>query len=466
MYAWYSIMKPMDNKISLDSLFNPKSIALIGAAHSEEKLGGVILKNLLKFKGSVYPVNPKYTELMGLKAYPSARDIPEPVDLAIIMRPAAEVQEILKELAGRTKSVIIASSGFAEIGENELQDEVVRTGKEIGVRILGPNCMGIYNPSHRLDTFFLPDERLKRPKKGNVAVVSQSGAILSCLLGAIENSNTGVSKAIGYGNAIDINEADIYEYLAKDRNTGVVISYIESLGDGRKFIEKAKILSEKKSLLILKAGKGVSGQAAAFSHTGRLAGKYEVFHSILRQFGIREVADFDALIDATKALAFQGQATREKKEGEVGNRVLIITNGGGSGVLAADECMRQGLEVAKLPDDKSENLKKIFPHFYGINNPIDLTAQVRDEDYVTALTELKDNYDGFLVIALSNVLGITERLPEMIKACRADINKPIVFHIAQSGISKKLTALLEKAKIPVYPSPEKAVRGLKALLSI
>ncbi|MBI1811493.1 MAG: CoA-binding protein, partial [Nitrospirae bacterium] len=400
------------------------------------------------------------------KAYPSARDIPEPVALAIIMRPAAEVPEILRELAGRTKSVIIASSGFAEIGENELQDEVIKAGKEIGVRILGPNCMGIYNPSHRLDTFFLPDERLKRPKKGNVAVVSQSGAILSCLLGALETSNTGVSKAIGYGNAIDIDEADIYEYLAKDRNTGVVISYIESLGNGRKFIEKAKVLSEKKPLLILKAGKGVSGQAAAFSHTGRLAGKYEVFHSILRQFGIREVEDFDMLIDAAKALAFQGRAAREKKEWEIGNRVLIITNGGGSGVLAADECMRQGLDVAKLHVDKTEKLKQIFPHFYGINNPIDLTAQVRDEDYVTALNELKDDYDGFLVIALSNVYGITERLPEMIKACKADINKPVVFHIAQSGISKKLTALLEKAKIPVYPSPERAVRGLKALLRI
>ncbi|MDO8746342.1 MAG: hypothetical protein Q7J70_01605, partial [Thermodesulfovibrionales bacterium] len=211
-------------------------------------------------------------------------------------------------------------------------------------------------------------------------------------------------------------------------------------------------------------GKGISGQAAAFSHTGRLAGKYEVFHSILRQFGIREVGDFDALIDATKALAFQGQATREKKERGIGNRVLIITNGGGSGVLAADECMRQGLDVAKLHVDKTEKLKQIFPHFYGINNPLDLTAQVRNEDYVTALNELKDDYDGFLVIALSNVYGITERLPEMIKARRANINKPIVFHIAQSGISKKLTALLEKAKIPVYPSPERAVRGLKALL--
>ncbi len=458
----------MDNNVNLDSLFKPKSIALIGAAHTEEKLGGVILKNLLKFKGTVYPVNPKYGELMGLKAYPSARDIPEPVDLAIIMRPAAEVPQILKELAGRTKSVIIASSGFAEVGETALQEEVKRIGEEIGIRILGPNCMGIYNPSHRLDTFFLPHERLKRPKKGNVAVVSQSGAILSCLIGAMRASNTGISKALTYGNAVDINESDLYEYLADDKYTDVVVSYIESVVDGRRFIEKAKILSVKKPFILLKSGKSQSGQAAAFSHTGRLAGKYEVFHSILRQFGIREVEDFDVLIDATKALAFYPSVSPLAKGGIKGgsNRVLIITNGGGSGVLAADECIKQGLEVAKLTDDKTEKLKQIFPHFYGINNPIDLTAQVNDADYTTALNELKDDYDGFLIIALPNVLGITEGLAPMLKKAKEEIRKPLIAHIAESGISMRLTSLFEKAKIPVYPSPERAVRGLKALLSI
>jgi len=449
-----------DTKTSLDSLFKPKSIALIGAAHTEEKLGGVILKNLLKFKGAVYPVNPKYGEIMGLKAYPSARDIPEPVDLAIIIRPAAEVPEILRGLSDRAKCAVIASSGFAEIGENALQDEVKKIGKETRIRILGPNCMGIYNSSHQLDTFFLPHERLKRPKKGNVAVVTQSGAILSCLLGALELSSAGVSKAVSYGNAIDIDESEVYAYLAKDRNTKVVISYIESIGDGRKFIENAKILTEKKPLLVLKAGKGISGQAAAFSHTGRLAGRYEVFSSIMSQFGIKEAEDFDVLIDATKALSYYPVVTKAAAK----RRVCIITNGGGSGVLAADECMRQGLEVSKLPDEKADKLRKIFPRFYGINNPVDLTAQVKDEDYFTALNELKDNYDGFLVIALSNVYGITEKLPELMKVCRANLNKPIVFHIAQSGISKRLTTLLEKAKIPVYPSPERAVRGLKALL--
>ena len=298
-----------NHKTTLDSLFKPQSIALIGAAHTEEKLGGVILKSLLKFKGKVYPVNPKYKELMGIKAYPSAADVPEPVDLTIIMRPAAEVPEIISGLRDKTKVIIIMSSGFAEIGESRLQNEIKKIGKDVGVRILGPNCMGIYNPYHRLDTFFLPDNRLKRPKKGNVALVSQSGALLSCLLGALDASNSGISKAIGYGNAIDIDEADLFEYLAEDRRTDVVISYIESVGDGRKFIEKANALSKKKPLLILKSGKGESGQAAAFSHTGRLAGRYEVFHSILKQFGIQEAEDFDVLMDATKALAYQGKFT-------------------------------------------------------------------------------------------------------------------------------------------------------------
>lgn len=440
----------------MNCFFDPRAIALIGASHDETKLGGIILKNLLKFRGKVYPVNPKYREIMGLKAYPSAQDIPETFDFAIIMRPAPEVPGILKGLKGKTGCAVIMSSGFAEVGEVELQNEVKRTSDASGIRILGPNCMGFYNPYKRLDIFFISPERLKRPGKGNVAIVSQSGAILSCLLGAARTARTGVSKVVGYGNAMDIDEAELYEYLAADKETDVVVSYIESVGDGRRFIGKARELSEKKPLIILKSGKGESGQAAAFSHTGRLAGRYEVFHSVLRRFGVREALDFDGLMDATKALSYQ-RAGR-------GDRVCIITNGGGSGVLAADECMRQGLEVSVLPSHARERLSKVFPHFFGINNPVDLTAQVKDEDYAIALEELKDDYDGFLIIALPNVLGITEGLADKLKAAGLSVNKPLVCHITEGNISGRLTGLIERAHIPVYPSPERAVRGLKALL--
>ncbi|MFZ2197396.1 MAG: CoA-binding protein [Thermodesulfovibrionales bacterium] len=440
----------------LERLFSPGTIALIGASSDETKLGGIILKNLLQFKGKVYPVNPKYREMMGLKAYPSPADIPGKCDLVIIMRPAPEVPAILRGLQGRTRCAVIMSSGFAETGQIGLQEEVKKISAGSGIRILGPNCMGIYNPSQRLDTFFLPKERLKRPGKGNIGIVSQSGAILSCLLGAATSSRTGVSKVAGYGNAMDIDESELYEYLAEDEDTEVVVSYIESVADGRRFLEKARILSEKKALLVLKAGKGISGQAAAFSHTGRLAGRYEVFHSLLRRFNIREAMDFDGLMDSAKALSYQGPGR--------GNRVCIITNGGGSGVLAADECMRQGLEVTALPERGKEKLGLVFPDFYGINNPVDLTAQVKDDDYATALEELRDDYDGFLVIALPNVMGITEGLAEKLKASRQYLNKPLVCHITEGGISDRLTRLIERTRVPVYSSPERAVRALKALL--
>lgn len=441
--------------MSLDSLFNPRSVALIGASHSEEKLGGVILKNLLRFRGKVYPVNPKFPELMGIKSFSTVTDIPEAVDLSIIIRPAEEVPDIIRQLKGKTSSVIIESAGFAEIGKVDLQKEVKVLGSEYGLRILGPNCMGILNPYRRLDAFFLSRERLRRPGKGNISVISQSGAILSCLVGEIASIKRGISIAVGYGNAVDINESDILEYLLHEKRTEVVITYIEGLTDGRLFVEKARELSKRKSLLILKAGKGAGGQAAAFSHTGRLAGRYEVFHSIMRQFQIREVSDLDELMDAAKALSFQRPVR--------GHRLCIITNGGGSGVLAADECMRQGLDLPQLSEEIREKIRPQFPEYYGINNPLDLTAQVRDDDYITALKLLRDDFDAFIIIALPNVFGITGDLGKKIGEAKKDLGKPVVAYIASSRITDKIRRSLERYGIPVYPSPERAVRGLKAL---
>jgi acyl-CoA synthetase (NDP forming) len=441
---------------NLDPLFFPKSVALVGASATEDKLGGIVLKNLLRMKGRVYPINPKYGELMGLKAYPTLRDVPETVDLSIIMRPSAEVPEILRQHAGKARFALIVSAGFAEIGASGLQEELIRIGREIGVRLVGPNCLGVYNPSHRLDTMFLPHTRLQKPGKGNVAVVSQSGAIMVCLLEAIRQSSAGVSKVFNYGNAVDIDAPDMYEYLAGDKDTEVVISYLESVGNGRRFIETARRLADVKPLIVLKAGKGSSGQAAAFSHTGRLAGSYDVFRSILRQFRIREVPDYDTLLDAVKALSFGKQAH--------GKRICIITNGGGSGVLATDECMRQGLDLPPLPEHVVENLRSSFPSFYVVANPTDLTGQVRVDDYRVTLDAVREAYDGFIVIALTGVAGVTLEFAEIVRNFRTTCGKPLTVHIAQGGISAKLTSMLEKSKIPVYPSPERAVRGLKMLL--
>ncbi len=456
----------MNHAGPLDPLFSPQSVILIGAAHTEKKLGGIVLKNLLKSKVRIYPVNPKYETLMGIKAYPSVKAVRElfdasgaPVDLAIIMRPASETPGILRELHPWTKTAVIVSAGFSEAGQPGLQDEVKNIGKETGIRLLGPNCLGVYNAHQKLDTLFIAREKLKRPKKGNVAVISQSGAVMTCLFEAMRASNTGISKAVGYGNAVDIDESDFYDYLARDPHTEIVISYIESVGDGRKFIKSARALSEEKTLLILKSGKGCSGQAAAFSHTGRLAGRYEVFSSVLRQFGIKEAVDFDDLVDSAKALSYQ----KPVKPGN-GRRVCIVTNGGGSGVLAADECMKLLLDVAPVREEKAQRLKEVFPPFYAMSNPIDLTAQVKDTDYAVVLEMLKDDYDGFLIIALTTVTGITNALAGIIKDFRETTDKPVVLYTDSNSSARSITALFEKAGIPVYPSPERAARALNALL--
>jgi len=440
----------------LDSLFNPSSIALIGAAHTENKLGGIVLKNLLKFMGAIYPVNPKYGKIMGLKTYRSVLELPMPVDLSIIIRPAEEVPSILLDLQGKTKIAIIASSGFAEIGKMELQNEIRNICIETGIRILGPNCMGVINSYAGIDTFFVPHKRLRRPAKGNIAVVSQSGALIHCLLEAVKSWNAGISIAVGYGNALDINESDIYEYFESDNRTSLVISYVESVSDGRRFIETAKKLSDKKPFIILKSGKSDFGLFAALSHTGRLAGRYEVFRSILRQFDILEANNLDDLMDAAKALSFCKPVR--------GNKVCIITNGGGSGVLAVDECIRQGLDVDNLPEKKAARLRKIFPSFYTIKNPLDITAQGKDEDYIAALDELHEDYDGFLIFALAGVTGITERIGILLEDFKKRVGKPLVFHTTRNTISKKIDRYLEHTGIPSFASPERAVKGLRALL--
>jgi len=440
----------------LEPLFFPKNIALIGASPHEGKLGGIALRNLLRTKRNVYPVNPKYGEIQGIRCYSSIREIPDAVDLSIIMRPAVEVPGILAEHAGKARFVLIVSAGFAEVGNNALQEDIVRIGRESKLRLIGPNCLGIFNPYHRLDTLFIPPENLKRPRRGNVAVVSQSGAIMMCLLDAIRMANTGISKAINYGNAVDLDAPEIFEYLAGDDTTEVVVTYLESVGDGRRFLEAARFLSARKQLLILKAGKGAGGRAAAFSHTGRLAGDYRVFHSLTKQFGLREALEFDDLLDAAKSVSYQRSAP--------GRRVCIITNGGGSGILAVDECARLGLDLPELPVEVRNGLQNDFPSFYTVANPVDLTGQVRIEDYRQTLRAVGDHYDGFLVIALSGVPGITLGLGEYLISFRESVGKPLVVHIAQGGVAPRLIRMLEQARIPVYRSPERAMRGLAALL--
>jgi len=244
---------------TLSPLFTPRSIALIGATADKEKLGGIIFRNLLRFRGRLHPVNPYGLEILGSPSFPSPTDLPEMVDLAVIVRPASEVPGLVRSLKGKARCAVVVSAGFAEVGETSLQEDVAAAGREAGVRLLGPNCLGVFSPARRLDTFFLPMERLRRPKRGAMAVVSQSGAVLITVLEALARRGIGVSAAVNYGNAIDIDAPEIYDHLADDPDTSVVIAYLESVGNGRRFIEAARHLAGRKPLVIPR-GEGGEGR--------------------------------------------------------------------------------------------------------------------------------------------------------------------------------------------------------------
>ncbi|CAG0934063.1 partial acetate---CoA ligase (ADP-forming) subunit alpha, partial [Rhodocyclaceae bacterium] len=415
----------------LSCIFAPRTIALIGASADEGKLAGIVLRNLRRFRGRLYVVTPRGAGLAGLMVCRSPEELPETVDLAVIVRPAPEVPGLVRALKGKARCAVVVSAGFAEVGETSLQEGVAAAGREAGVRLLGPNCLGVFSPARRLDTFFLPTERLRRPKRGAMAVVSQSGAVLITVLEALARRGIGVSAAVNYGNAVDIDAPEIYDHLADDPDTSVVIAYLESVGDGRRFIEAARRLAGRKPLLILKGGKGERGGSAVFSHTGRLAGRYDVFRSILAQAGIREADDFDTLIDTAHALASCRSAT--------GRRVFILTNAGGPGVLAADACARLGLDLPPLPDAVRHRLREAFPPFYAIGNPTDLTGQVSDGDSRRVLDEVADLYDAFVVIALTGVAGVTLELGAIVEDFHRRIGKPVTLYVEQGGIAARLT---------------------------
>lgn len=441
---------------SLDPLFAPRSIAIIGASPRSDSLGGIVLRNLARFRGAIFPVTPIHRQIGGLTCYPEPAALPEGIDLAVILRPASEVPAIVAGLAGRCRCAVVVSAGFAETGHGELQEDLARCGREAGVRLLGPNCLGVFNPARRLDTFFLPVDRMRRPRRGNVAVVSQSGAVLVSLLEALAMMGVGVSRGVNYGNAMDLDAPVLYDYLAEDGETEVVLSYLESVGDGRHFLESARRLAGRKPFLLLKGGKMGNGQSAAFSHTGRLAGRYEVFSSILRQHGIREVGDYEELLDGARALSSQRPVS--------GTRVCIVTNAGGAGVLAADAFRGAGLQTPPLPPEVQNGLRGLFPPYYSIGNPLDLTGQGRDADYETALAAVHDHYDAFLIIALTGVAGVTLDLADILGKFRAVTSKPLVAHVAQGSMAVKLEKRLARQGIPSFPTPERAVRGVGRLL--
>ena len=444
----------------LHDFFYPTTVALIGATDKTSKPAREILKNLSQFNGAVYPVNPKHETLLGRRCYASITAVPEKIDLAIVALPAPLVEQELDRLREKgIRRIILISSGFAEAGEDgpRMQQRIAEKAKQFDMRVIGPNALGVFNTENGLDSFFVSRERVSVPGPGRLSIISQSGAITVILMEALARDGIGIAKAVNYGNRLDIDEADALDYFADDPKTGAVAVYLESVADGRKFLRAAKAFAAKKPLIIWKAGKHELGAAAVASHTATLAGTYGLYQAAFRQAGAVEVYGFDHMIDAAKALSLMDYSC-------AGNRLLVVTNGGGMSVAASDQAEVEGFVMPVMPEEAREKLKRAFPPFYVTNNPIDITGSGKDEDYYTALTEAMPHYDAAIVILLMGIATVTDGVTELVAKAAREIKNPMTCCVIQGlGYTREATSVLLKLGIPVYPSPERAVRALATL---
>jgi len=450
----------MENS-GISFFFNPESVAVVGATEEPGKISNIILRSLLRagFKGKVYPVNPRYSSVLGMECLPSIEAIPEKADIAVFAIPAPAVPNALKNAEGKIRGAIIVGGGFAETGEagSALEKEVREIAARAGIRIIGPNCMGIFDTASKLDTFFIPEDRIQRPGKGGLSIISQSGSFAVTAMDELAADGIGVARVVSYGNKTDVNEADCLDFLADDPETKAVAIYIESVDDGRRFIEAASRCSANKPVMAVKVGKAGAGITAARSHTGAIAGRYEIYRAAFKKAGVIELDGYEEFLAACKAFGMQGRAK--------GNRVMIITDGGGVGVGLSDACHALGLDVAPLPEELSAKLKSELPPYFAIGNPLDLTGSATDESFALSLqkTMSGDHYDIAIIAALWGPPALTDNLPAMLAQKPGFTEKPILICTPGGEYSRQRFKLFREVGLPVFGTPEAAVRAASVL---
>jgi acetyl coenzyme A synthetase (ADP forming)-like protein len=448
--------------MTFEKFFSPSSVAIIGASHTKGKIGYAIAENFVResFKGRVYAVNPDTTPILGLPTYKSVLDIPDEIDLGVIVVPAILVAKVLKEcVKKKIPSVIIISGGFSEMGDRgkKLEEQLKKIFEKSKTKVIGPNCVGVYDSTTKVDTLFLAIDRLKRPKQGNIAFISQSGAVGSTILDWLSVEGVGISKFVSYGNAIDVNETQLLSFLGQDETTKVIAVYLEGIkSDGKEFMKIAKQVAKKKPIVVLKAGKTAKGGQAVASHTGSLAGSERIFAAVFKQTGIVEAQNWEELVDFAKAFSMQPLPK--------GERLAIVTDGGGFGVLATDEAERQNI---KLPEPGSlmiKSLKSKLPSYVSLHNPLDITGDATTERYQIVLEEiLKKEFDGVIVIALMQVPTLDNKIIDTLISMKK-FGKPILCCMIGSEFTERAEKTLENNEIPVYQTPERAVRTFSSLV--
>ncbi len=444
----------------MDYFFKPKNVAIIGASRDQTKVGHVIFRNFIegRFKGKVFPVNVKAKKILGRRCYSSVLDINERIDLAVVCIPSKLVPNVMEECGKKgVHAVIIISGGFKEVGNNELEENTRDIAKKHHMRVIGPNCLGVFDSRTGVDTIFLPRYKLERPEKGEIAFITQSGAVGSVVLDWMGKRGYKVSKFISYGNAMDVDEADLIEYLSKDDETKVICAYFEGVKEGRKFLNVSKKVTKRKPIIVLKGGITNAGTKAVSSHTGSLAGSFEIYTAAFRQSGIIQADNMEEIFDFARTLS--------KQPLPKGRHVQIITDGGGFGVLLADEIIKNGLELAEMGKESIERMRKEMPPYVVLKNPIDLTGDADTEMYRRALeSAINDrNVDMIGLIVLLQVPRLGGDVVETVINAFKSSNKPIFVISAGGEYTEVLKKSLEDFGVPTFSYPESAARSMKIL---
>ena len=443
---------------SLDAIFRPQSIAVIGASREKGGVGREILGNLVRyeFKGAVYPVNPRAHTVLSMKCFPNLSAIPDPVDLAIVVVPARTVPQIMEECGKKgVRGAVIISAGFKEVGEKgaQLESEVAAIAKKYGIRVVGPNCMGVINtdPDVRMNATFA----ITMPLDGSIGLMSQSGALCGTLLDYAKQEEIGFSKFVSMGNKMDVSANDLLETWEADDTVKLVLMYIESFGNPRKFTRIARSLSRKKPVVAVKSGRTLAGARAISSHTGSLAEGDVLTDAIFNQCGVLRVDSIEDLLDYAKAFTNQPIPP--------GPRVAVVTNAGGPGIMATDACVYYGLEMAALEERTKRTLKEHLPPAASINNPVDILAEGNAHMYETVLDAVlhDKNVDSVIAIFVHPLMTDAAAVNLAIHRTCARHEKPVMGVFMSTREQQRPPP--DSCRLPIYMFPESAAKALGAM---
>ena len=441
---------------NLDKIFNPQNVAIIGASDVEGSVGYAIVKNFTQmgFTGKVFFVNIRKPEILGVKTYPTVDQISEPVDLAIVATPAKTVPDVMEECGkAHVKGVIIVSAGFKETGSagKALEEKILESARKYGIRVIGPNCIGLIRPRNNLNATFLD----KMPKPGNVAFLSQSGALGSAILDWALHENIGFSNFVSVGSMIDVDFGDLIDYFGSDPKTKSILMYVEGITEARKFMSAARHFARTKPIIVVKSGKFSESAKAAASHTGSLSGEDSIYDAAFKRAGVVRVNEIADLFNAAEVLGTQPLPK--------GPRLAIITNAGGPGVMATDSLIAQGGKLAKISQKTLDSLNAVLPPFWSHGNPVDVLGDARSERYKAAVEAClnDDNIDGILIIftqqAVSESVEIAKNIVELVRA-KSYQNKTILTSFMGYGAVQEANSILNANNIPTYTTPEQAIR--------